>query len=60
MQKYEALKQLVANMETDVQKFYNGNNAAGTRVRKHLQDVKKACQDMRNEVQEIRTSRKDA
>ncbi len=60
MQKYEALKSLVANMETDVQKFYNGNNAAGTRVRKHLQDVKKACQDMRNEVQEIRTSRKEA
>ena len=60
MQKYETLKSLVANMETDVQKFYNGNNAAGTRVRKHLQDVKKACQDMRNEVQEIRTTRKDA
>ena len=60
MQKYETLKQLVANMETDVQKFYNGNNAAGTRVRKHLQDVKRACQDMRNEVQEIRTSRKSA
>ena len=60
MQKYETLKQLVTNMEADVQKFYNGNNAAGTRVRKHLQDVKKACQDMRNEVQEIRTSRKGA
>ena len=60
MQKYETLKSLVANMETDVQKFYNGDNAAGTRVRKHLQDVKKACQDMRNEVQEIRTTRKDA
>jgi len=60
MQKYETLKQLVTNMEADVQKFYNGNNAAGTRVRKHLQDVKKACQDMRNEVQEIRTSRKEA
>jgi len=60
MQKYEALKALVANMDTDVQKFYNGNNAAGTRVRKHLQDVKKACQDMRDEVQEIRASRKEA
>jgi hypothetical protein len=60
MQKYETLKQLVTNMEADVQKFYNGNNAAGTRVRKHLQDVKKACQDMRNEVQEIRTTRKEA
>lgn len=60
MQKYEALKQLVANMEADVQKFYNGNNAAGTRVRKHLQEVKKACQGMRDEVQEIRGSRKEA
>lgn len=60
MQKYEGLKQLVANMEADVQKFYGGNNAAGTRVRKHLQDVKKACQEMRDEVQEIRSSRKEA
>ena len=60
MQKYETLKQLVAAMDTDVQKFYGGNNAAGTRVRKHLQDVKKACQAMRDEVQEIRGSRKEA
>ena len=60
MEKYETLKQLVTNMEADVTKFYGGNNAAGTRVRKHLQDVKKACQDMRDQVQEIRASRKDA
>ena len=60
MQKYETLKQLVAGMEADVTKFYGGNNAAGTRVRKHLQEVKKACQDMRDEVQEIRSSRKEA
>jgi len=58
MQKYEALKNVVAAMEEDVAKFYNGNNAAGTRVRKQLQDVKRACQDMRNEVQEIRAGRK--
>lgn len=60
MQKYETLKNLIAAMEEDVTKFYNGNNAAGTRVRKSLQDVKRACQDMRNEVQEIRTQRKKA
>lgn len=60
MQKYENLKQLVAAMETDVQKFYNGNNAAGTRVRKHLQEIKRACQAMRDEVQEIRKSRKNS
>lgn len=60
MQKYEALKTIIAGMEADVQKFYNGNNAAGTRVRKHLQDLKRACQDMRDEVQEIRGTRKEA
>lgn len=58
MKKYEALKTIIAGMETDVQKFYNGNNAAGTRVRKHLQDLKKAANDMRGEVQEIRNGRK--
>ena len=60
MEKYEALKAILAGMETDVQKFYNGNNAAGTRVRKHLQELKRAGQEMRNEVQEIRVSRKDS
>lgn len=54
MQKYEALKQIIANMEVDVQKFYKGNAAAGTRVRKALQDLKRAAQDFRIEVQEIK------
>ena len=60
MEKYNALKTITSNMEADVQKFYNGNNAAGTRVRKHLATLKRAAQDMRNEVQEIRTQRKSA
>ncbi len=55
MNKYENLKDIVAAMESDVQKFYNGNAAAGTRVRKALQDVKKAAQDFRIEVQELKT-----
>lgn len=58
MKKYEALKTIIAGMEMDTQKFYNGNNAAGTRVRKHLQELKRACNDMRTEVQEVRESRK--
>lgn len=58
MEKYNALKTITSDMEADVQKFYNGNNAAGTRVRKALAVLKRACQDMRNEVQEIRSSRK--
>jgi len=52
MNHYENLKNIIASMEVDVQKFYNGNNAAGTRVRKALQDLKKAAQEMRIDVQE--------
>lgn len=58
MNKYENLKNIVAAMENDVQKFYNGNAAAGTRVRKALQDVKKAAQEFRIEVQEIKAQNK--
>jgi len=29
----------------------NGNKAAGTRARKHLQNIKKAAQDLRNSIQ---------
>lgn len=58
MNKYENLKNIVAAMDADVQKFYNGNAAAGTRVRKALQDVKKAAQEFRIEVQEIKAKAK--
>jgi exonuclease VII small subunit len=52
MQEYEKIKQLVASLEEDVIKFYEkGNNLAGTRVRKGLQELKKAAQDMRIAVQ---------
>ena len=36
----------------DVEKFVHGNNSAGTRVRKHMQNVKKLAQEVRVEVQE--------
>lgn len=40
-------------MEADFIKFYDkGNSAAGTRVRKGLQDLKNKCQEMRLEIQE--------
>lgn len=55
MNKYENLKNIIAAMEADVQKFYNGNAAAGTRVRKALQEVKKAAQEFRVEVQELKS-----
>ena len=58
MKNYEELKNLVASIEADVIKFNNGNHAAGTRVRKGLQDVKNAAQAMRIEVQEKKNNEK--
>lgn len=59
-EKYEELKQFVNSLETDLVKFVDkGQAAAGTRLRKGLSDLKKRAQDMRNMVQEIKTSRKE-
>lgn len=52
---YEQLRQLVTDVEDDVKKAEGGNKAAGTRVRKKLQDVKNHSQDMRKLVLEQRT-----
>jgi len=41
MDKYNELLEMVTSMEKDFQKFYDGDNkAAGTRIRKGLQDLK--------------------
>ena len=56
MQAYEELKTLVAEIEVDVNKAEGGNKAAGTRVRKQMQDIKKAAQNVRNCVLEIRSA----
>ena len=42
---------MVEGMEADFQKFYEkGNKAAGTRVRKGMQDLKNMAQDIRKDV----------
>jgi hypothetical protein len=56
MQAYEDLKQLVAEIEADINKAEGGNKAAGTRVRKQMQTIKQAAQNVRNTVLEIRSS----
>ena len=44
-------------MTEDINKFYEkGNSAAGTRVRKSLQDIKKLSQEIRVEVSEKKKS----
>ena len=55
MSLYEDLKAKIDEIEEDVGKFYDkGNNAAGTRIRKAMQEVKALAQDIRKEVQEIK------
>ena len=54
MQEYEELKKLVNEIEADVNKAAGGNKAAGTRVRKQMQEIKKACQAVRNRVLQMR------
>ncbi len=56
MQAYEDLKTLVVEIEADINKAEGGNKAAGTRVRKQMQDVKKTAQAVRNTVLELRTT----
>lgn len=56
MQAYEELKKLVAETEVDINKAEGGNKAAGTRVRKQMQEIKKAAQNVRNTILELRSS----
>jgi hypothetical protein len=55
MKRYEELKNLILSLEGDFVKFYDKNNsAAGTRVRKGMQDIKNLAQEIRVEVQELK------
>ena len=50
---WEAIKDLIASTEGDVEKFFvKGNSSAGTRVRKSMQDLKSLAQTLRGEVQD--------
>jgi hypothetical protein len=55
MEEYERLKELVEAAADDVAKAYGGNKAAGTRVRKAMQDVKEAAQSVRKKILETRS-----
>lgn len=55
MKRFEEIKHLVSNVEKDAFAFYDkGNNAAGTRLRKVMQEIKVAASDVRKEVTERR------
>ena len=49
---FDNLQDAINDCQTDVTKFIEGNNSAGTRVRKAMQAVKQLAQDIRLEVQD--------
>ena len=57
MKRFDELRDMVMNAEGDFAKFYDkGNKAAGTRVRKTMQDLKNIAQDIRKEVQDMKNN----
>ena len=59
MNRFDELKNLVMSLEGDFDKFYNKQNqAAGTRVRKGMQDLKVLAQNIRSQVQNMKNSEK--
>lgn len=55
MKRFEEIKSLILSLEGDFEKFYDKTNqAAGTRVRKGMQDLKTLAQDIRTEVQNMK------
>ena len=52
MSRFAQVKDLILSLEGDFEKFYDkGNQAAGTRVRGGLQQLKTLAQELRTEVQ---------
>ena len=58
MNRFEQVQSLLESVKDDFGKFYDdGNQAAGTRVRKAMQELKNLAQEIRTEVQEIKNSK---
>ena len=49
---YDNLQNVINDGQGDVNKFAEGNNSAGTRVRKAMQLIKGLAQEIRVEVQD--------
>jgi len=55
MDRYDQIFSMIEKLKDDFDKFYGKNNqAAGTRVRKGMQDLKMLSQEIRLEVQEMK------
>jgi hypothetical protein len=60
MNRLQELSDLLKTFEKDFVKFYEkGNKSAGTRVRKHMNELKRKAQEIRKEVQEVKAKMGD-
>jgi hypothetical protein len=59
MEEYERLREMVEGAADDVAKASGGNKAAGTRVRKAMQEIKEAAQTVRKRILEVRAQQTD-
>ena len=53
---FDELQDAINDCQSDVTKFVEGNNSAGTRVRKAMQTIKSLAQEVRIEVQDQKNS----
>lgn len=57
MNRFQQIKEIVDRVEEDFGKFYEKNNkAAGTRIRKAMQELKNLATDIRKEVQNMKNA----
>jgi hypothetical protein len=54
------LEEAVAAWKAEDDKFEGGNNAAGTRARKALQEIAKLVKSRRGEITDTKNARKEA
>ncbi len=54
MEAYDRLVKLVEDVADDISKAHGGNKAAGVRVRKTMQEIKAAAQEVRVGVLNVR------
>ncbi len=46
----------IEGLKVELEKFERGNKSAGTRARKVCQNIKKAVQEIRNQIQEKKST----
>jgi len=55
MNRFQELLDLMQTFKADFEKFYlKQNKSAGVRVRKHMAELKRKAQEIRNEIQEMK------